>query len=66
MLKITLQKSTTGWQAMFEGKTDMPQGVYIPLPFSSNADKEMVKADLRSRFAVDCFLIKGDQKGCEA
>ena len=66
MLKITIQKSTKGWQAMFEGKTDMPQGVYLPLPFAPTADKEMIKADLRRRFDVGAFIVKGNQKGIDA
>jgi len=64
-MRIILQKSTKGWQAMFQGG-NMPQDIYLPLPFTPTADKEMVKADLRSRFPNALFTVKGDQKGCEA
>lgn len=50
MAKITLSKTTKGWQAVFIGSTEMPNGVAIPLPFSAAASGVDVALDMDKRF----------------
>ena len=46
---IRIRNTETGWHAMFIGG-DMPQNVWLPLPFTSSATASQVKADLARRF----------------
>jgi hypothetical protein len=49
-MTITIALTPAGWSATFAGNTPMPQGVPLPLPFSSAASAETVRANLQSRF----------------
>jgi hypothetical protein len=62
MTKITLSRSFQGWQAIFEGETNMPKNTPLPLPFTFQASPEMVKADLRSRFPQAVFVVKAGSR----
>lgn len=55
---ITIDKGRQGWIATFRNSPDMPNGVALPLPFTAQAPAEMVRADLRSRFADATFITK--------
>lgn len=59
---ITLQNGPKGWTATFKGSATMPNGVALPLPFSTQAQAEMVRADLRSRFADAIFVTKANSR----
>lgn len=59
---ITLQNGPTGWSATFNGSATMPNGVALPLPFTSQAQAEMVRADLRGRFADAIFVTKANSR----
>jgi hypothetical protein len=60
MTFITLDKTSTGWTATFRGTSSplTPNNVALPLPFTSAAPAEMVRADLRSRFPDAFFITK--------
>lgn len=62
MTIITLSKAHHGWQAIFRGATNMPNGVALPLPFTHQAPAEMVKADLRGRFPGAAFVVKANSR----
>ena len=58
MTIITISKNHQGWQAVFRDSPNMPNGVPLPLPFTLQADAEMVKTDLRRRFPGAAFVTK--------
>lgn len=60
MTVITLSKNFQGWQAIFRNSPVMPNDVALPLPFTAAADKETVKADLRTRFPGASFVVKAN------
>jgi hypothetical protein len=62
MTKIIISKASHGWQAVFEGFATMPDGVPLPLPFTSQAPAEMVRSDLRSRFQPDAIVTKAGSR----
>lgn len=61
MTIITISKSHQGWQASFCGGA-MPQGIPLPLPFTTAAQAEAVKSDLRSRFPGAAFVVKANSR----
>lgn len=61
-MHITIQKSTQGWTATFRNSPDMPNGIALPLPFSSAADAETVRRDLRGRFAPASIVTKANSR----
>lgn len=62
MTVITLSKSNQGWQAIFQNSAVMPNGVALPLPFTTSAAAEMVKNDLRGRFPGAAFVVKANSR----
>lgn len=62
MTFITLRKEAQGWTATFKGSAVMPNGVALPLPFGLQAPAEMVRSDLRSRFADATFITKANSR----
>ena len=66
MTVITLSKASHGWQGIFRGSATMPNDVPLPLPFTHEAPTEMVKTDLRSRFADASFVVKANSRDIAA
>lgn len=50
--EITIRNTIKGWTAKFGGKTDMPVGIELPLPFTSAAPREVVLLGLARRFPL--------------
>ena len=62
MTSIRIEKNTTGWTATFHDSEDMPNGVRLPLPFTTSAPAEMVRADLRRRFADAAIITAANSR----
>jgi hypothetical protein len=54
MILINLTLTNHGWTATFNGG-DMPQGIPLPLPFTSDARRDHVASDLQRRFPTACI-----------
>jgi hypothetical protein len=54
---ISIANTPAGWTATFTNG-NMPQGIPLPLPFTSAANAETVRADLRSRFPNAALVTK--------
>jgi hypothetical protein len=49
-MTITLNLTATGWSAVLAGIAGVPCGVALPLPWTAEARRDHVAADLQRRF----------------
>ncbi len=63
---IRIQKNATGWIATFRDAPTMPNGIPLPLPFTTSASAEMVRTDLRRRFRDATIITAANSRDAVA